>query len=67
VTKYISGQLTRSDDMDLPELARPGQILAASRLAFERDPEEADCIHSNTIRGILMREDRAGKPMEPAT
>jgi len=65
VTKYISGQLTRSDDMDIPDLARPGQILAASRLAFERDPEEADCIHSNTIRGILMREDRAGKPMDP--
>lgn len=65
VTKYISKQLLRSDDMDLPELARPGQVLSASRLAFEMDPENADTIHTNTIRAILMREDRAGKPMEP--
>ena len=64
VTKYISSQLTRGDDMDIPDLARPGQILAASRIAFEREPEEADCIHSNTKRGILNREDRAGKPMD---
>ncbi len=64
VAKYISTQLTRADDMDIPELARPGQILSASRLAFEWDPESADTIHTNTIRGILMREERAGRQMD---
>lgn len=65
VTKYIAKQLLRPDDMDIPELARPGQVLSASRLAFEMDPENADTIHTNTIRAIMMREDRAGKSLDP--
>jgi hypothetical protein len=65
VVKYIATQLGRADDMDIPELARPGQILSASRLAFEADLENADTIHTNTIRAVLMREHRAGKTMDP--
>ncbi len=64
IVKYISLQLLREDDMDIPELARPGQILSASRLAFEMDPDNADTIHTNTIRAVLMREDRAGLCIE---
>jgi hypothetical protein len=67
VAKYIASQLPRTDDTDIPPLARPGQILSASRLAFEMDPDAADTIHHNTIRAILGREGRAGKRMDPGT
>jgi hypothetical protein len=35
-----------------PKCARPRMVLAASRYAFERDPDSADIIHNNAITGI---------------
>jgi len=36
----------------LPKKAHPRMVLAASRYGFERDPDRADLIHDNAIKGI---------------
>jgi len=45
-----------------PRAARPRMILAASRFAFERDPENADLIHENAVKGILALAANARPP-----
>ncbi len=47
----IEQELTR-DRPRFPKDARPRMVLAASRFAFERDPEAADMIHENAVKGI---------------
>jgi len=36
----------------IPKTARPRMVLAASRFAFEREPENADLIHKNAVKAI---------------
>ncbi len=47
----IDGELTE-DRPQIQKDARPRMVLAASRFAFERDPNNADLIHNNAIRAI---------------
>jgi hypothetical protein len=47
----IEGELTREKPR-FPDDARPRMVLAASRFAFERNPEKADVIHENAKKGI---------------
>lgn len=59
--KYTAEEHTKVLEIELellrsrprfPKGARPRMVLAASRYAFERNPESADLIHQNTIKGI---------------
>jgi len=58
----IEEELTRKRP-SFPKEARPRMVLAASRFAFERDPESADLIHENAVKGInkLAKNIRAKK------
>jgi len=47
----IEGELTRPRP-SFPKDAYPRMVLAASRFAFERDPDNAELIHTNAVKGI---------------
>jgi hypothetical protein len=47
----IEWELTRKNPK-FPKGARPRMVLAASRFAFERNPELADLIQENAVKGI---------------
>jgi hypothetical protein len=47
----IEEELTRKRP-SIPREARPRMVLAASRFAFERDPDNADIIHDNAVKAI---------------
>lgn len=47
----IEWELARSRPR-FPKGAHPRMVLAASRYAFERNPEAADAIHENAVKGI---------------
>jgi len=47
----IEEELTRKRP-SIPKNARPRMVLAASRFAFERDPDNADIIHENAVKAI---------------
>ncbi|MCX6646503.1 MAG: hypothetical protein NTY09_09120 [bacterium] len=51
IVLQIEHELARNHPR-FPKNARPRMVLAASRYAFERDPDSADIIHENAVKGI---------------
>jgi hypothetical protein len=47
----IEEELTRSRP-SFPKGTFPRMVLTASRFAFERDPDKAELIHNNAVKGI---------------